>query len=43
METQTVLQVKVERGLKLTNEELDCVKFLLGEFREWKKLKNTKA
>ncbi len=41
MSIQTQLKLKIVRGINLTNEEIEGLKYLLEEFQEWKKLKNT--
>ncbi len=43
MSIQTQLKLKIMTGINLTNEEIDALKYLLEEFQEWKKLKNTKT
>ncbi|MFH1391207.1 MAG: hypothetical protein ABIH20_02745 [Candidatus Diapherotrites archaeon] len=40
MDTQTTLQVRFEKELDLSDEELDCAKYMLGEYKKWKRLKN---
>jgi len=42
MDTQTVLKIKVDKKLDLSDTDLDSVKYLLGEYKEWKQLKNTR-
>lgn len=41
MDLQTTLEVKVFKGIGLSNEELDSLKYLLEEFGEWRKAKST--
>ncbi len=42
MDRQTQLQIKVEKQIDLTDEEMDSLKYLIEEFKQWRQLKNTK-
>src|SRR3989338_963475 len=43
VQVQTKLELRINKGLDLTDEEIEILNYFFGEYSEWKKLKSTQT
>jgi len=43
VQVQTKLELRINKGLDLTDEEIELLNYFFGEYSEWKKLKGTQT